>query len=107
MADDKESSSALRRHSRIPLDARIRVVWEQDGHYLATVGRTVDVTETGLGILLKDPIPMRTRVSFEVNSVNLRGTATVRFLHRKGLNHIVGLEFVGSLRWKSPAPAPA
>jgi hypothetical protein len=100
------------------VDEPVRVVWEgADGAAIGVAGRTLDVSGTGLRLIIDAAPPgPGAPVQFEVRTMRLRGMASIRFVRRKGLKHIVGIEFLGSLRWNpsdhpvaksAPKPGPS
>ena len=95
-------------HTRYPLKARVRLSWDDEqGTPRINFGETLDISTRGMAFQLQDSIPLRTYVSFEVKAIRLQGSGSVRFARRKGLRHIVGIEFSGNARWdpnKNPLP---
>lgn len=93
------------------MTGRVRVGWEDEqGHARVAYGRCFDISATGLGLEIEEALPVRGYVTFEVIPLGFRGTASVRFIRRKGLRNVVGLDFSGGLRWRPedyPAPPSA
>ncbi|MCP5113177.1 MAG: hypothetical protein GY953_20290 [bacterium] len=81
------------------------MVWEDERRQSReSRGRCVDISERGLGVVLDDPLPIRSYVQFRVVKLGFRGSGSVRFVGRKGLKYQIGLEFSGGLRWKGAKP---
>ena len=93
----------MRRSPRSPLGARIRVTWQGErGYPKVAHGRCIDISETGLGVELDEPIPLRSYVQFRIEKVKFEGSASVRYLGWSRMKRHVGLEFSGTLRWTGP-----
>jgi len=90
----------LRRSLRDSLNAPVEILW-QDQHGTPCVcrGRCVDISQHGLGLVLDEPIPLRSYVQFTIRSLGVQGSGSVRSVQRSGLKQLVGLEFSGALRW--------
>lgn len=101
------SKDGLRSARRIPLTGRVRVGWEDEhGYPHMAYGRCFDISATGLGLEMEETVPVRGYVNFEVIPLGFKGSASVRFVRRKGLRNVVGLDFSGGLRW-NPGDYPA
>lgn len=97
-------TTGLRRHQRVPLDSVIRLTWQdQNGLQRVAKGKCVDISERGLGILVEENVPLRSYVQFRVEKIGFTGSGSVRYVTRKGLRYVLGLEFAGTLHWQSPA----
>lgn len=68
-------------------------------------GRCTSVSTSGISIQLNGRIAARTFVNFHVPDLDLRGAGSVRHCYRKGLQHVVGIEFSGGLQLVTPTPA--
>lgn len=91
----------LRRHERIPHGTRVHIVWKNEqGKEEYTSGRTVDVSEAGMRVELSLPVKVGTYVNFRAENFSLHGSASVRSCVRKGIHHVIGLEFSGGLTWQ-------
>lgn len=95
-----------RRQDREPFECKLRVYWQEPGgHDNYAVATTVDLSESGLSILIPNRIEPRTFVQVKADDhPELSGTASVRFCVRKGLNYNVGLEFSGGAKLKVRKP---
>jgi hypothetical protein len=88
-----------RRAPRYRCSAGIRLAWTSSfDQYI--MGECVDVSRTGLRILISQPIPDRTCVSFKSDALALAGSGTVRFSRRHKGRYLVGLDFAGGLAWR-------
>jgi hypothetical protein len=91
----------LRRHARSAKSATVQLIWkDRAGEDKFVSGSTVDISESGIRIEVRDPIDKQTYVTLQCVTLGLHGTASVRTCTRKGTKFIVGLEFSGGLRWK-------
>ena len=97
-----------RKQEREPFEAKLRVYWQEaGGRENLAVAKTVDISESGLSILIPNRIEPRTYVQVKAdNHPELCGTASVRFCTRKGMNYLVGLEFGGGAKLKPRKPEP-
>jgi PilZ domain len=63
------------------------------------MGVCVDISQTGMRLLISDPIPVRTTVCFKSDSLELSGSGTVRHYKRQNAKYVIGLEFGEGLKW--------
>ena len=90
-----------RRHDRTALDAAVQLSWtDRNGHETFANARLVDISESGMRVLMPEHLAEQTYVSFRAYQLNLQGTASVRRCRRQGTKYLVGLEFSGGLKWK-------
>lgn len=54
---------------------------------------------------LEIPYAVESKIYIKIDHEDLKAIGIVRYCVRKGLNHVVGLEFTGGTRW-SPEAAP-
>jgi len=101
------SKTQLRHQGRQAFQCKLRVHWQEEGgREVFAVAHTVDISETGMCIVIPNSIPVRSYVHVKAdNHPHLSGTASVRFCVRKGMNYAVGLEFSGGVKLKVAAPA--
>jgi len=98
-----------RNEDRYVLSAKIRLTWQDERgapHFGYSQG--INISGSGLAVLVEEKIPVRSNVGFEIPRMKLRGSGSVRYLRRRGPKHIVGIEFGGSFRWNPrlhPLPA--
>jgi hypothetical protein len=64
--------------------------------------RPIDVSETGMAVLLPESALLLSRVRLESVVGDLLGHGKVRSCHSEGTKYIVGIEFTDSLRWNAP-----
>ncbi len=105
-AGGHETREKRRRSPRYPASAAIRLAWTSNFDKYA-MGVCVDVSRTGVQLLISDPIPVRTRVCFKSDSLALSGSGTVRHYKRQNGKYVVGLEFAGGLKWIGDTATPA
>jgi hypothetical protein len=100
--------SSLRREDRNALSAKVRLTWQDErGASHFGYGQGINISLSGLAVLFEETIPLRSNVGFEIPRMKLRGSGSVRYLRRKGLKQIIGLQFIGSFRWNPQAhPLP-
>lgn len=92
---------ALRRHKRSPLDAAVRLSWQDEqGVQRVVKGRCADISEHGIGILLNENVPLRSYLQFRIDELRFSGSGSVRSVSRKGVKYLIGVEFAGTLRWR-------
>jgi hypothetical protein len=76
----------------------IRLSWENDNSEPRyTEGKCIDISEAGLRIEVRVPIPICTRVSLQAPRIKLSGSASVKHLVRHGAQYIVGVELSQTL----------
>jgi len=94
----------LRRDSRLTYNGKISLTWSNSaGDPLGRNGLCLDISATGLKVKLDSEIPVRTVVTVRAKELELHGSASVRSCVRTGVKYIIGLEFVGGMRWQAPA----
>lgn len=97
------SEGKLRRHDRSVNAASVQMVWKdrRSGEDKYMNGSTVDVSESGLRLQVREAIETQTYVTLQCASLGIHGTASVRSCSRQGNKFLLGLEFSGGLRWKA------
>lgn len=94
-----------RRHPRIGVDAKIRVVWKSpDGRGWSEMARVIDISQSGAQIACARPIPERSYLHVESKALRIVGMSQVRHCEPVGLGWRVGVEFAGGLQWRRPQP---
>ena len=96
---DAELQERRRRAVRYPCSGAIRLAWTSNFDKYA-MGECVDISRTGLRMLISDPIPLRTSVCFKADCLAFGGSGTVRFCKRLKGRYVVGLDFSGGLTWR-------
>jgi len=94
-----ERQERRRRAVRYPCSGAIRLAWTSNFDKYA-MGECVDISRTGLRMLISDPIPVRTNVCFKADCLAFGGSGTVRFCKRLKGRYVVGLDFSGGLTWR-------
>jgi hypothetical protein len=91
--EDEAGKKERRRSPRYPFDQRLTVTAKVRGKQDTIYGRTIDISECGLGAVISGFLERGESVSVEFNTRagDLRLTALVRFVH--GFRH--GFEFIG------------
>jgi hypothetical protein len=95
----------LREHRRYAVaETFLRVTWLDDNGDLKTESgaRPIDVSETGMAVLLPDSALLLSRVRLESIVGDLLGHGKVRSCNPQDKKYIVGIEFTDSLRWNAP-----
>jgi hypothetical protein len=89
-------------HERMRISGVVRIYWEDERggqHFCRAEAR--DVSETGLSVTIRERVPLRALVQVECLANQVKGTANVRRCEQRGLDFIVGLEFMGGMRQAS------
>ena len=90
----------LRRQTRVPLNARVKLLWTGDnGEPCFCVATAVNISESGLRLESNHAVPLRSYVNFQVEGTDVKGSASVRSCQHQGMKFCIGLEFTGGLRW--------
>jgi hypothetical protein len=91
--EDQAGRKERRRSPRYPFDQRLTVTAKVRGKQATFYGRTIDISEFGLGAVISGFLERGDSVSleFNTNAGDLKLTALIRFVH--GFRH--GFEFVG------------
>jgi len=93
----------LRRDRRLTYKGKISLIWANDhGEPCARNGECIDVSSTGIKVKVDAQIPTRTVVTVKARELELHGSASVRTCNRVGVRYILGLEFVGGMKWEPP-----
>ena len=87
-----------RRAPRVARGAPIRLSWYQ-GFDKYGMGQCLNISRTGLGVLVAEPIPVRGQVCLRSESLGLSGSASVRYCQNHKAKYLVGLDFSGGLQW--------
>jgi hypothetical protein len=74
---DAQLDERRRRAVRYPCSGAIRLAWTSNFDKYA-MGECVDISRTGLRMLISDPIPVRTSVCFKADCLAFGGSGTVR-----------------------------
>lgn len=91
-----------RRHKRLPYSGPIRLTWEEPGvGQRFTLGKCLDVSESGLRIEVAVPVPVRAAAALRAERIHFSGTATVKHVDRYGAKYLLGLEFNSGLTPKA------
>ena len=93
----------LRKNSRLSYSGKISLTWAaENGDGCARNGECLDVSSSGIKVRLDSQIPARTVVTVRASELALHGSASVRSCNRVGARYIIGLEFVGGMKWQLP-----
>jgi len=88
----------LRRHPRIQYAGIVFLSWKTfDGQRNHVLGRSLDVSERGIALMLATRIPVGSFVRVRAEGLNLDGSATVRRFARLPGGYVLGLELSESL----------
>ncbi len=91
----------IRRHTRIAQSTPVQLAWvDASGTPRAENARCVDVSESGMRIETSASIEKGTLVALQARALLLHGSSTVRSCMRRGNTYVLGLTFVGGLKWK-------
>jgi hypothetical protein len=99
--------NGLRRHPREPIAGRVRITWAPAGGLTQYVlCNAVDISESGLRINSTEALTVGQYVHLQMESVGLRGAASVRSCNRNSVRHEIGLEFSSGVKWKKRVQPP-
>ncbi len=90
-----------RRNQRLPFSGKVTLSWEQGSDYATARGTCLDISQNGLCIKIKEPIPVGSNVGLSIEPLGFRCSASVRHIVRGVAHFILGLEL------SQPAPARA
>jgi hypothetical protein len=88
-----------RRAPRVPKSARIRLSWN-NGFDKYAVADCLNISRTGLGMLVSEPIPVMGHVCLQSERLGLSGSASVRYCRNYKAKYIIGIDFVRGLEWR-------
>lgn len=98
----------LRRHNRLIYSGSIRLSWnDAQGQPKYTLAKCIDISKSGLRVESAEPVPIRANVSLRADRINISGSASVRYVARRGSKFILGLELSHTLREDPPVPDSA
>ena len=88
----------FRRYPRIPYSGVVFISWKTfDGQSNYILGKGLDVSERGIGLVAATRIPAGSFVKVRAYGLRLDGSATVRRVGRLPGGYLVGLELSQSL----------
>ena len=94
----------LRRHDRDPIDGLLRILWEDaDGREHMSHARIVDVSPRGIGLRSDQPIPLRSTIFCNDETLGIRGRGTIRHCTYIKGKYQIGVEFSGGTGWRELA----
>jgi hypothetical protein len=98
----------LRKHDRMTYGGKINLMWsDESGHPFSRNGECIDISSSGLKLRLDSKLPVRSVVTVRAMEIALHGSASVRSCVRIGVKYVVGLEFLGGMKWQVPDSAAA
>ena len=91
----------LRNGVRLDTEARVEVSAKAaDGHYLSLRGRCENVSDSGIQIILPEPLDPQSFVSVRSSKLGIHGSGSVRHCRRVTGGYLVGIHFSGGIRPK-------
>lgn len=91
----------IRRHKRVLQTEPVRISWtDRFGNEKFATADIVDISETGMRIKVTEALTVATLVTLRSDRHSLHGRASVRSCVRHGAKFLVGMEFIGGLKWK-------
>jgi hypothetical protein len=94
----------LRRHDRVRQSAPVQVSWRDgSGNEKFANAEILDVSEAGIRVKVPESFADRTLVTLRSDRLELHGQASARSCVRQGAKYLLGLEFVGGLKWTPPS----
>lgn len=86
--------SERRRYSRLNCDTPALLCWtDEHGKEKYARGKCVNISEFGCCLELTELVPLRTRTSLRIAKLGLSAAASVRYVVRRGMKFVVGMEF--------------
>jgi hypothetical protein len=90
-----------RRSERMPAKEQVSIRWENSvGQPRFALVNCLNISEDGISILFREPIPVRCYVSVSSEKLKLAGNAAVKYCIRQKTWFQIGLEFTGGLKFK-------
>lgn len=97
MASDRD----IRRYRRKTISTRAQVTWQDHlGNDKFANARCFDISESGLRLEVPEALPVHAQITLRSSDLRLHGRASVKHCSKQGTKYILGVEFVGGLRWK-------
>jgi hypothetical protein len=93
----------IRRYQRIPYSGPIRVSWEDRGQPCFAIGKSVDISEQGMRIEVLPPVLSGVTVQLAVERIRFAGSASVKYVGRRGPKYLLGLELLHPVSEKTIA----
>jgi PilZ domain-containing protein len=91
----------IRRNKRKSVSTRAEVTWQDRlGNDKFVNARCFDISESGLRLEMPEALPVQSQISLRSIDLRLHGRAAVKHCTKHGTKFILGVEFVGGLRWK-------
>ena len=90
-----------RRNQRFAFSGKVTISWEQGLDYAMARGTCLDISQNGLCIKVREPIPVGSYVGLSIEPLGFRSSASVRHIIRGVADFTVGLEL------SQPVPARA
>ena len=90
-----------RRNPRFPFTGKVTLSWEQGSDYAMARGTCLDISQNGLCIKIKEPIPVGAYVGLSIEPLGFRTSASIRYIVRGVAHFTVGLQL------SQPAPTRA
>ena len=108
MPADSTATKEQRGRDRRAIQARVRIVWVENGIARQTMGDIRDISPKGMSCWVPQRIAAGTEIRLECPPQHLHGDALVRHSNNKGARSLLGIEFRGSMTWRAPdEPPPA
>jgi len=95
--------SDFRKKRRFPVDSPTGLATPNDGIMTIRVGRCTNQSETGIQVLVAEPIEVDTFVEFQVREPKIHGCGTVRYCRRTVDGWAIGI-LVGDFRESARRP---
>jgi hypothetical protein len=94
----------MRRENRRSCTQPVGIMWRDsagDDKFMNAPLR--DISESGIGLQIPEPVPVRSFVTLCAEKLGIHGQASVRYCSRQGMKYSIGVEFTGGTRWKTEA----
>lgn len=85
-----------RKFGRHDFASKVSLSWlDEKGIPRQQIGRTCDLSEGGFSVKIERPFRIRGIVQFQIENLQFKGSACVRWCTSYKLSYLAGLEFVG------------
>ena len=94
----------MRRENRRSCSQPVGIMWRDsagDDKFMNAPVR--DISESGIGLQIPEPVPVRSFVTLCAEKLGIHGQASVRYCSRQGMKYSIGVEFTGKMRRKTEA----
>jgi hypothetical protein len=84
-------------HRRIPYLGPMRISWEDHYEPCFATAKSIDLSEGGMRVELRQPVPRGARILVAAECFKLSGSALVQRVERYGGRYLLGLQFTQAI----------